>query len=295
MTAQVIVAGSHRDRTGANSSSNWSGKTARHSANEEEDKKIKVAIVATIGGAWVRHALAPHRTHTLSTRTRPRGKHHTFTYTGLLRCATCNGLLTGERKKGRYVYYGCRGRKGRRHYYPETFEAETLRILNTLAIDDALSEWFITELGYWFDDTASNQTAHAERLQKRTTELERLQAAGYEEKLLGRIDEATWRSHHERWQTEIDELRTARNTTSPLISRDEFLRRVRTPLELVQRAARQYVAQSEHEKASFLRIVCSNYTVCDGSITVSMRSPYDAYRKAAESGDWLGDRESNPD
>lgn len=232
----------------------------------------------------------------LANRTRPRGKHHTFTYTGLLRCATCNGLLTGERKKGRYVYYGCRGSKGCRRYYPEsTFEAETLRILNTLAIDDALSEWFITELGYWFDDTTSNQTAHAERLQKRTTELERLQAAGYEEKLLGRIDEATWRSHHERWQTEIDELRTARNTTSPLISRDEFLRRVRTPLELVQRAARQYVAQSEHEKASFLRIVCSNYTVCDGSIAVSMRSPYDAYRKAAESGDWLGGRESNPD
>ena len=39
----------------------------------------------------------------------------------------------------------------------------------------------------------------------------------------------------------------------------------------------------------------SNYTVTSGSISVAMRSPFDLIIKANESGDWLGDRESNPD
>lgn len=229
-------------------------------------------------------------------RSRPRGKHHTFTYTGLLRCSTCNGLLTGEKKKGRYVYYGCRGSKGCRRYYPEsTFETTTLRVLESLAIDDAISDWIITELAYWFDDTTTTETLQAERLRHRITDIERLITASYEEKLLGKIDEDAWREHYERWQGEIRELRTALNTTAPTIARDEFLRRARTPLELVQRAARQYVAQPMNEKARLLKILCSNYTVNDGSITVSMRSPFDALAKAAESGDWLGDRDSNPD
>ena len=33
----------------------------------------------------------------------------------------------------------------------------------------------------------------------------------------------------------------------------------------------------------------------DGTLTVTMRSPYGALAKMKESEDWLGDRESNPD
>jgi site-specific DNA recombinase len=218
----------------------------------------------------------------LHSRTRPRGQRRTFTFTGLVRCQTCNGLLTGDLKKGRYVYYACRGSKECKRFYPESaLEAATLRAIESLAIDEAISDWIITELSSWFDDATSSDNAHTDRIQQR------LKSASYEEKLLGRIDEATWREHQERWQAEIEELRVALSTSAPRITRDEFLRRVRSPLELVQTAAREYVAQPMEEKARFVKTLCSNYTVKDGSITLTMRSPFDVLAKAAESGDWL--------
>jgi|GEM_PF-3301959 len=42
------------------------------------------------------------------------------------------------------------------------------------------------------------------------------------------------------------------------------------------------------QKAQLLDMLCSNYTVKDGSITVAMRSPFNALLKAVQGKDWLG-------
>ena len=232
----------------------------------------------------------------LAGRSRPRGQDRTFIYTGLLRCQTCNGLLTGDLKKQRYVYYACRGSRGCKRYYPESvFEAETLRILASLTIDEATSTWLVTQLAASFDERNDADTAQLARLQKRLTELRHLTKASYEEKLLGHVDETTWREHNHDWQTEISDLETAMSALAPNIAREEFIQRVRTPLELLQTAATQYVAQSPREKARLLKTLCSNYTVSAASLTLQMRSPFDVLAKVAATGDWLGGRESNPD
>lgn len=232
----------------------------------------------------------------LNGRTRPRGQKRTFTFTGLARCATCNGLLTGDLKKGRYIYYACRGRLGCKRFYPErVFEETTVRALESLRIDTAISEWIEKELVHWFDDRNTRDETKTRQLLKRRPDLQRLVAANYEEKLLGRIDEQTWRDHDARWKAEIAELNLAIEAQAPSMTREDFLARVRTPLELVQNAAAQYLRQSAKERARLLKTICSNYTADSGSIRLQMRSPFDALAKAAESGDWLGRRESNPD
>ncbi|HEX6642390.1 MAG TPA: hypothetical protein VF215_14825 [Thermoanaerobaculia bacterium] len=114
-------------------------------------------------------------------------------------------------------------------------------------------------------------------------------------KLLGRLTEQAWQSHNERWQQELDELEHALVASAPTLKREEFLAAAHRPIELAQSAARQYLTQNAIEKREVLRALLSNCTMDDGSITVSMRSPFDALAKAAESEDWLGDRESNPD
>ena len=232
----------------------------------------------------------------LAGRSKPRKREHTFTYTGLLRCATCGGMLTGDIKKERYVYYACRGREGCKRFYPERlFEDETLRLLQSLRIDTTLSDWLLSELALWYDSTQGDDTTRTERLQQRASELRAMMRSSYEDKLLGNIDEDTWRSHHDAWQRDLDEIDTLITTSAISMPREEFLRRARKPLELLQTAADQYVAQTPEERRRLLQFVCSNYTISDGTLTVSMRSPFDALAKAAESGDWLGDRDSNPD
>lgn len=122
-----------------------------------------------------------------------------------------------------------------------------------------------------------------------------MRAASYEEKLPGRIDERTWELHNERWQQELDELHAALASTAPTLSRAEFLRKAREPIELAQHAAAQYLTQTTTQKAELLRLLLSNCTMNDGSLSVTMRKPYDVLAKMKESEDWLGDRDSNPD
>lgn len=74
------------------------------------------------------------------------------------------------------------------------FENETLRLLQTLRIDTTLGDWLISELAAWYDGTHGEDATRTERLQKRASELRAMMRASYEDKLLGNIDEDTWRA-----------------------------------------------------------------------------------------------------
>lgn len=82
---------------------------------------------------------------------------------------------------------------------------------------------------------------------------------------------------------------------APTLQREDFLAAVHQPIELAQTAARQYLTQNATEKREVLRTLVSNCTMNDGTLTVTMRSPYSALAKMKESEEWLGGRESNPD
>ena len=57
------------------------------------------------------------------------------------------GLMSGDLKRGKYVYYSCAGTKKCRRFYPERIlEAETIRILGSLQIDQAVADWILAEL-----------------------------------------------------------------------------------------------------------------------------------------------------
>jgi hypothetical protein len=105
----------------------------------------------------------------------------------MITCKTCNGLLVGDRKKGKYTYYACN--KCRTYYSEAFFDQHTARTLERIAIDEDMTDFLLHQLGDWYDETTSTQTTGTERLRKRITELQRLKAASYEEKLLGRLTE----------------------------------------------------------------------------------------------------------
>ena len=229
----------------------------------------------------------------LAGRTRPCKRKHTFTYTGIITCNKCHGLLVGDRKKQKYTYYAC---NKCRTYYPERFfDEQTANALQQLTIDEDMTEFLLHELGDWYDERTKTEATSTERSRKRITELQHLQAASYEEKLLGRITDAAWRAHRERWQEELDEHQAALAGATTTLERDAFLTAARQPIELAKTAARQYLTQPPAAKRDVLRSLLSNCTMNDGTLSVTMRSPYDVLAKMAACPDWLGGRESNPD
>jgi site-specific DNA recombinase len=221
----------------------------------------------------------------LDGRSRAKGRVHEFAYAGLVKCGTCGGLMSGDLKKGRYVYYRCAGTKGCKRFYPErVLEDETLRLLSSLQIDEAVSEWLLAELEKLHDQGMDE--AALKRLVSRRKALQGLQARAYEDKLLGKIDEAFWAERNAAWQTELAEINWELLSIENAPPKADLLAAARKPVELLQVAPTLYVTQDPAEKARLLKTIVSNYTITDGSVSVVLRSPFDVLARGAKTGKW---------
>lgn len=242
----------------------------------------------------------------LVSRSKPKGRKLLFAFSGLLTCATCHGMLSGDEKRKvtkstgetrRFTYFVC---SGCRTYIPERFfEATAVAILKSLQIDAAVSGWIEHQLSTWYDNSLADAAVEAAGRDRRIKQLHLFQAGSYEDKLSGVITESFYRDRMSAWQKEIDELTMVTKMKQPLVDRASFLQVVRSPLELVQTAASQYVTRSAEEKNELLKIIASNLTVTQGdpvTITPTLRSPFDVlanWPKGPESEDWLWREGSN--
>ena len=86
---------------------------------------------------------------------RPRPKHYTFAFTGLIRCGACGLGVSAERKFNRYrthyVYYHCsRPRLDQKCSEPSIelreLERQILALLQSLSIDPRIERWISEEL-----------------------------------------------------------------------------------------------------------------------------------------------------
>jgi site-specific DNA recombinase len=230
---------------------------------------------------------------TLDGRKNGKGTKHVFTFGGLVLCGHCGGLMSGDLKKGKYVYYRCAGTKGCQRFYPErVLEQETLALLSSLQIDAAVSEWLLGEIEKGRDEGMDE--AMVKRLVSRRKALQKLQAQAYEEKLLGKIDDAFWAERNGAWQVELAEINGELATIENAPSKADLLAAARKPVELLQAAPTLYVTQDAGEKARLLKTLVSNYTITDGSVSVVWRSPFDVLAIGSKTGEWRGRRGSNP-
>lgn len=224
----------------------------------------------------------------LRARSKPKLARHVFTYAGMIQCASCGGLMSGDRKKDRYVYYFCGGKADCKLYMPESiFEAVAIETLQSLVVDEDVSAWVVEQMARWFDGAAAKNADAIGRIEKRLTEIQSLRAKCYEDKLLGRVDEEEWRSLSDGWKDEAAGLEARRFAMRPAMERGAFLRTARRPFELAQLAANQYGGWNAEEKSRLLRIITSNFTVVNGTVYVSMRSPFDILLECRDRIDWL--------
>ncbi len=225
---------------------------------------------------------------------KPKTRKNIFAYAGLVYCDACNGVLTGDLKKSRYIYYACRGTHSCKRYYPESvFEAKVVEILRSLEVDAAVSAWIVDEMGRWYDRVGGATLVTITHQQKRLTEIKNLRASSYEDKLLSRLDEETWKTLCARWDAEESRIRKEIAAVQPRVSRSDFLAAARRPFELIQVAADQYVTQKAEEKARLLKLICSNFRVVGGTVYISVRSPFDIMLDRRGRSDWLGREDSN--
>ena len=117
---------------------------------------------------------------------------------------------------------------------------------------------------------------HGQSAGTTSRELSRLEnrlAAVYEDKLDGLIDDDTWKKHHERYKSEIAEVkhRLDRHLGANLDYYEEGVR----ILEIAQSAYSQYIRQNNEEKRRLLDCVVSKCSVKGDEIIPEYRKPFD--------------------
>lgn len=216
------------------------------------------------------------------------GLKHEFPFGGLARCGGCGGLLSGDRKKGRYVYYSCACSRARGVFYAERVLDEAFAsVLRRLILPAEVRASVLAELDRWYSEASKKENTKVTRARSRLAELQTLSASAYEEKLLGRISEAMWSDLSDRWKAESAKLRETIATAAAPVERARFMAAASAPFELAQTTAVQYLQQNDHEKGRMVKTCVSNCIITDGNVSIHLRSPLDVIEKMAGCPDWL--------
>lgn len=211
---------------------------------------------------------------------RPRAKHHTFAFTGMIRCGACGLGVTAEHKINRYgrhyIYYHCsRPRLDQKCSEPSIelreLERQVLTLLSSVSIDPRIELWISEEMA------ASG-------------ELQRLEAQAYKQALEQAVDEVNGQMH------ELTSMRL-RN----LLTDEEFVRRRKElqreellahsrltavcedsnlfePFREVglfsSRAADRFRNGDDRDKGLILQTVCSNLLLKDKELKFEAKKPF---------------------
>ncbi len=215
-------------------------------------------------------------------------------FRGLLRCAHDNCTITGERKKGKYVYYRCTGYRGKcaTPRFTESEMAEKLGVvLKDIYIPDAILTRLRESLSHDQDQWLENATAQRNNAEQRLSAVRRRMDQAYQDKLDGNIPQEFWERKMLEWTEEERHIQAAL-TRLEVPSADRILNANRI-LELANKAYSLYLTQNPTQQATLLRMVLLNCSVDGASVRPSYRKPFDLICHRAEKQEWSGREDLN--
>lgn len=222
-------------------------------------------------------------------RQRPRRRKHTFAFSGLLLCGKCGCTVTGDIKKGRYVYYHCTKSKtacDEIYYREEDLAPQFDALVQGITLDPSIRDWLIQALKESHRDESSFHLDTLARLQDELKKIKGRLDQMYVDKLDGKVTEAFWMEKSREWGTEqeriLDQLRS-HQVADRRYFEDGF-----KLLELASRAHELYSKQDSEQKNKFLGFLLSNCTLKDGTLRPAYRKPFDILARGVENERWGG-------
>ena len=226
---------------------------------------------------------------------RPKYGSQEIAFRGLVNCAYDGCTVTGEIKKGKYVYYRCTGYHGKcdlPRFKEEELAARLGEPLKHLQVPREIVERIVTTLREDQKDAASKMNADRSRLEGRLTTVRNRMDAAYLDKLDGKISEEFWERKMADWRMEEQQVKLALDALANAETQDRALSAERT-LELANRAYSLYVSRDSFEKAKLLRMLLSNCSVDALTATPAYRYPFNLIFKRAKMEEWSGRLDSN--
>jgi site-specific DNA recombinase len=215
-------------------------------------------------------------------------------FAGLLKCNKCGCSMTGELKKGKYIYYKCTQFRGKcdNVYVREEKLAELLgQIVLKVKINEDTVSFVSKALEESHRDKVLFHKEAISSLQNRYNRLQTFLDKGYEDKLSGRISAEFWERKATEWNEEMSRVQVAiaKHQTASM----SYVQTGIQILELANRAYGLYLAQNNFERRRLLDILLSNCTFYQGTLYPTYRKPFDILAKGLQNQSMRGRRDSN--
>jgi site-specific DNA recombinase len=227
---------------------------------------------------------------------KPKYRSVEIAFRGRMTCKHCGCAMTGERKKGKYVYYRCTGYHGKcpTPWFTEAQVSSKLgEALKSIRVPGEIVAQVIDSLRLDQERARREFTARKERLEKDLELTRRRQDQAYKDKLDGRITEEFW--NRQMSELTANEQRTASALAALTEPLDDKVLTVARTLELAQNAHSLYVTQDPAEQAKLLGLVLSNSEIDEVSVYPKYKMPFDLIAQRTKTEDWLGGLDSNQD
>jgi len=210
---------------------------------------------------------------------RPRPTKHAFPYVGLIRCGTCQSMVTAEQKTNaygsRYVYYRCSKRAfgprcRERSIEERVLEQAIAHFLGNLRLPDMMAEWLSEALG---DEQANDRkrlemeqasrTATLKDIDRQLSELTRL-------RLMSFIEDAEFIAQRRDIEGRRARLLEAGRMANPKRSSDFF----DIAVSFSKQAVEFFQSANSEEKRGLLELTTSDFFLKGKSVSIQAAKPF---------------------
>ena len=205
-------------------------------------------------------------------------------------------MVTGEFKKGKYVYYRCTGHRGKcdlPRFREEELAQRLGEPLKGLQMPEEIVSRIVTAIRKDQQQSVSKTKTERSRLEARLATIHKHMDDAYTDKLNGKITEDFWERRSNDWRIEEQQVKMAIEGLESAETGDRALDAQRI-LELANKAYLLYVSEDSTEKAKLLKKLFWNCSVDAVSVMPTYRKPFDMIFERVKSGRWWARRDLNP-
>ena len=203
---------------------------------------------------------------------------HSFAYTGLIKCKNCGCMLTGEIKKGKYIYYHCTNAKKLDKSKPSIREdrienqfADFLKELHMppeefIRLKDVVKDFVNQGCDYIEQKTAE--------IKHRIDVLNRRLSKLYDDRMDGVITDDFYFEKRDDWQKELDELCFKFEKTAT--SNRNLIDDANLVIELSKDAYSLFLSQTPKEKAELMKLLTIELLFDGENLIITPHSAFSA-------------------
>ena len=213
-------------------------------------------------------------------------------YTGLIRCGECGRMITAE-NHNQYTYYRCtkKSRKcSQRYIRQEALLSQIRNILIKIYIDDETKNKIFVRLNEYYDKESKASLSLSGQIESRITQID--------EKIERLIDlyiseEISDKEYQAIKGKLLNEKLSLKEEVGQIEKGGGWLEKSKGFITTCNTIASLTSLKNPPPKKDFLNMVGSNYTLLDGSLSLTYSKPFDFLARSRPRLDWRARQDSN--